>query len=190
MGTGWLPDEAPMYGYMKHKGDWMYMLHGNLFIRYNKQDLLDKGSRGDAKIDAPNWAMLMGQRPVGKKGLFHFNVMASLDPLIAGGEGYPLLFQTGETWNDVPLVDRQHPHDLLSELSVSYAHALSPKADVFVYAGYPGEPALGPLYLGLLLSLCAASITLGGVASHASGTSVVRWITDKGDSGVAEGTSK
>lgn len=36
----------------------------------------------------------------------------------------------------------------------------------------------------------AASITLGGVASHASGISVVRWVTDKGDSGVAEGTSK
>ena len=144
-GTGWLPDESPMYGYMKHKGDWMYMLHGNLFVRYNKQDLLDKGSRGDAKVDAPNWAMLMGQRPVGKKGLFHFNVMASLDPLIAGGEGYPLLFQTGETWNGKPLVDRQHPHDLISELSVSYAHALSPKADVFVYVGYPGEPAIGPV---------------------------------------------
>ncbi len=144
-GTGWLPDESPMYGYMYHKKDWMYMLHGNVFVRYNKQDLLDKGSRGDAKVDMPSWAMLMGQRPVGKKGLFHFNVMASLDPLIAGGEGYPLLFQTGETWKDKPLVDRQHPHDLISELSVSYAHALSPKADVFVYVGYPGEPALGPV---------------------------------------------
>jgi len=144
-GTGWLPDASPMYGYMKHKNDWMFMLHGNLFIRYNKQDLLDKGSRGNAKVDAPNWAMLMGQKPVGKRGLFHFNVMASLDPVIAGGEGYPLLFQTGETWKGVPLVDRQHPHDLISELSVSYAYALSPKADVFVYVGYPGEPALGPV---------------------------------------------
>ncbi|HRH61484.1 MAG TPA: hypothetical protein PL045_12980, partial [Chitinophagaceae bacterium] len=30
-------------------------------------------------------------------------------------------------------------------LSVSYAQALSKKADVFVYVGYPGEPALGPV---------------------------------------------
>ncbi len=44
-----------------------------------------------------------------------------------------------------PLVDRQHPHDLFSELSVSYAYALSRKADVSVYVGYPGEPALGPV---------------------------------------------
>jgi hypothetical protein len=30
-------------------------------------------------------------------------------------------------------------------LSVSYAQALSKKADVFVYVAYPGEPALGPV---------------------------------------------
>jgi hypothetical protein len=34
---------------------------------------------------------------------------------------------------------------LFSELSVSYSQALSEKADVFVYLGYPGEPALGPV---------------------------------------------
>jgi hypothetical protein len=71
-GTGWLPDNAPMYGYMFHTPKWMYMVHGNLFLRYNKQDLLDKGSRGDAKFDAPNWVMAMGQRTIGSKGLFRF----------------------------------------------------------------------------------------------------------------------
>ena len=70
--------------------------------------------------------------------------MFSLDPITVGGEGYPLLFQTGETYNNQPLVDRQHPHDFISELSVSYAHELSSKSDVFLYLGYPGEPAIGP----------------------------------------------
>ena len=46
---------------------------------------------------------------------------------------------------ECPLVDRQHPHDLFSELSVAYSYALSKNADVFVYVGYPGEPALGPV---------------------------------------------
>jgi hypothetical protein len=36
----------------------------------------------------------------------------------------------------------------------------------------------------------ASALTLAGIASHASGISVVRWTTDKGDGGVAEGTSK
>ena len=141
-GTSWLPDSTPMYGYMFHAREWMFMAHGNLFIRYNKQDVGNKGTRGADKWDAPNWFMFMGQRQAGHRGLFHFNTMFSLDNLF-GGDGYPLLFQTGETWGGEPLVDRQHPHDLFSELSVSYAHAFNMNTDVFIYLGYPGEPALG-----------------------------------------------
>jgi hypothetical protein len=143
-GTGWLPDASPMYGYMFHRDKWMYMLHGNLFLRYNSQDVTGRGSRGASKFDAPDWLMFMGQRQVGNNGLFHFGTMFSLDAL-TGGNGYPLLFQSGEVYNGKPIVDRQHPHDLFSELSVSYAQALSGKTDVFVYVGYPGEPALGPV---------------------------------------------
>ncbi len=142
-GTGWLPDASPMYGVMLHSKKWIYMLHGSLFVRYNKQDIGDKGVRGGEKWDAPNWLMAMGQRKVGERGLFRFSVMMSLDDAIAGGSGYPLLFQSGESYKGQPLVDRQHPHDLFSELSVGYTHAVSKKVDVFGYFGYPGEPALG-----------------------------------------------
>ncbi|HYG38998.1 MAG TPA: hypothetical protein VD908_10275 [Cytophagales bacterium] len=144
-GTGWLPDSSPMYGYMLSHKKWVYMFHGNLFIRYNKQDITEKGSRGDEKIDAPNWLMGMGQRRVGERGLFRFSIMMSLDPLIAGGSGYPLLFQSGETYKGKKLVDRQHPHDLFSELSVGYSHRFDSNMDLFFYLGYPGEPALGPV---------------------------------------------
>lgn len=142
-GTGWLPDASPMYGYMFHARKWMFMLHGNIFLRYTNQDFNKAGVRGNAQVDLPNWIMGMGQRRVGRKGLFHFNIMMSADALITGGNGYPLLFQTGETWQGKPLIDRQHPHDLFSELSVSYSHAFSKKLDVFAYLAYPGEPALG-----------------------------------------------
>ncbi len=144
-GTGWLPDASPMYGYMFHTPKWMYMLHGNFFLRYNNQDFTNKGSRGGSEIDAPNWLMFMGQRQVGQRGLFHFSIMSSLDAPLGGGDGYPLLFQSGEAYKGEAIVDRQHPHDLFSELSVSYAQALSPDADIFVYLAYPGEPALGPV---------------------------------------------
>lgn len=141
-GTSWLPDNAPMYGYMLHKKEWMFMFHGNVFVRYNSQDIFKSGSRGDSKFDAPNWFMAMGQRKVGKNGLFHFSTMFSLDALTVGGYGYPLLFQTGETWKDKPLVDRQHPHDLFAELSVGYTQRISKDIDITGYFGYPGEPAL------------------------------------------------
>lgn len=141
-GTGWLPDEAPMYGYMLHGKKWMYMLHGNLFMRYNHQDIGRAGSRGGSSFDAPNWVMGMAQRQVGKRGLLRFSTMLSLDPLTVGLNGYPLLFQSGEAYKGKPLVDRQHPHDLFAELSVGYTHMISKDIDVFGYFGYPGEPAL------------------------------------------------
>ncbi len=143
-GTSWLPDNSPVYAYMFHSKKWMYMVHGNVFLRYNNQDLFNKGVRGGKKFDAPNMVMFMGQKAVGTKGLFHFSTMFSADPVTIGGNGYPLLFQTGETYKGQALIDRQHPHDLISELSVSYAHAFSTQSDLFLYLAYPGEPALGP----------------------------------------------
>jgi len=38
-GTGWLPDETPMYAWMKHSNKWMYMLHGSVFLRQNYQNI-------------------------------------------------------------------------------------------------------------------------------------------------------
>lgn len=143
-GTGWLPDSTPIYGYMFHAPEWMLMLHGNLFLRYTATDIFKSGSRGESKISAPNWLMGMAQRKVGKKGLFVFRLMVSADPLTEGGNGYPLLYQSGETWKDEPLVDRQHPHDLISELAIGYTHSFTRDIDLSGYFGYPGEPALGP----------------------------------------------
>ncbi len=142
-GTGWLPDASPMYGVMIHSKKWMYMIHGNVFVRYTNQDFTGRGSRGAQKFDAPNWFMVMAQRKIGRNGLLHIGGMLSLDRLTEGGGGYPLLFQSGESWKGKALVDRQHPHDLFSEISIGYTQALSAKSDVFVYLGYPGEPALG-----------------------------------------------
>ena len=39
--------------------------------------------------------------------------MPSFDPATITHCRYPLLFQTGETAHGEPLVDAQHPHDLL-----------------------------------------------------------------------------
>src|SRR5262249_31185105 len=66
------------------------------------------------------------------------------DPFM-GANGYPLLFATGETADGrTHLIDRQHPHDLFMELATTYSYELSKNSSVYVYAGLPGEPALGP----------------------------------------------
>ena len=113
-GTSWLPDSSPMYGKMFMLGEDMLMLHGAIFPRYTNVST----RRGDDRIDAPNWFMGMYSHPLGDNTQIGARLMMSLDPLTEGGRGYPLLFQTGESWHDQPLHDRQHPHDLFDELSV------------------------------------------------------------------------
>jgi hypothetical protein len=145
-GTAWNPDQTPMYMWMQHKGPWMLMYHGAAFGRYTSQNFNHSGGRGHAHaVDAPNWFMTMAQRNVGERGLLNLTLMVSLDPLTETRGGYPLLFQTGESYKGQPLIDKQHPHDLFSGLSVGYTHAFSKDVDLTAYLGYPGEPALGPV---------------------------------------------
>jgi hypothetical protein len=146
-GTAWQPDATSMYAYMKMTEKWNLMFHGSIFLRYNYQDVSNKGIRSDDltdRIDAPNWAMMMAQRRIGNRGLLSLSAMISVDALIMGENGYPLLFQTGETADDKPLIDRQHPHDFFSGLSAAYTQMLNEDTDLTLYVGYPGEPALGP----------------------------------------------
>ncbi len=161
-GTAWSPDNSPMYMWMKQgtKTDWMF--HGNVFLRYTNTDIFNSGSRGSARWGAPNWFMAMMNNRVGKKGLFNATAMISLDRLTEGGDGYPILFQSGETWKGKRLVDRQHPHDLFSALSLGYTHAIKNNMDVFAYLGYPGEPALGaPAFMHRVSSMNNPDAPLG-----------------------------
>ena len=139
-GTSWLPDSSPVYGAMFMPGGDMLMLHGAAFPRYTNVET----SRGDDRIDAPNWIMAMFGHSLGDNTQLGLRGMMSLDPLTEGGRGYPLLFQTGESWHDQSLHDRQHPHDLFDELSFSLSQRFNDAISAFLYFGYPGEPALGP----------------------------------------------
>ena len=138
-GTAWQPESTPMEAIHGQAGPWSTMLHG--FINLVAAD--SGGPRGDSKIFSQSMFMGMAHRPFGG-GSLTLRGMFSLDPTM-GKDGYPLLFQTGETADGLtPLVDRQHPHDFLMELAAVYSHTLGATSSVFLYAGYPGEPALGP----------------------------------------------
>ena len=138
-GTAWQPESTPMEAIHGQYGNWSTMLHG--FINIVAADA--GGPRGDSKIFSQSMFMGMAHRPLGG-GSLTLRGMFSLDPTM-GKDGYPLLFQTGETADGVtPLIDRQHPHDFLMEVAAVYSHSLNEATSVFLYAGYPGEPALGP----------------------------------------------
>lgn len=139
-GTSWQPDETEMHAFHKKLGEWNVMTHFNVFLSYDYQS----GRRGDDQINSTNWLMLMASRPVGEKGELTFRTMLSLEPATTTTEGYPLLFQTGESYHGRPLIDRQHPHDFFMELAAMYRHQLAEKTSLSFYLAASGEPALGP----------------------------------------------
>lgn len=138
-GTSWIPDSSPMFMKMLPKAG-AYDLSAMGFVTFNFSDA--GGPRGGSRFYSNSMLMLMGSRRTGG-GTLGFSVMASADPIFNGRYGYPNLFQTGETAYGQPLVDFQHPHDLLAEVAVSYSHPISKDHNAFLYAAPVGEPALG-----------------------------------------------
>jgi len=148
-GTAWAPDSSPMYAYMRHQENGgMLMLMGTGFLRYTSigstRDVSASGKGSRSRVDAPTMFMAMYSKPLSEKSQIGFRGMFSLDALVQRGYGYPLLYQSGELYKGRPIHDRQHPHDVFSELAVTYSYKFDEKKSFYLYAGYPGEPALGP----------------------------------------------
>jgi hypothetical protein len=139
-GTAWQPATSPMYMWQQLKGPWLLMYHAEAKIGVNVQT----GPRGVTKFESQNWFMPMAIRQAGP-GTLQLKGMFSFEPFTFSPGGSPQLFQTGETYRGRPLVDKQHPHDLIMTLSATYSVPIGERATWFGYLGMPGEPALGPV---------------------------------------------
>jgi hypothetical protein len=139
-GTAWQADASPHEGLHLMSGPWMLMAHATLNGVYDWQG----GRRGDQQGFVSGMAMGMARRDFGAADTLQLRAMLSPDPFM-GKRGYPLLLAAGETADGTtPLIDRQHPHDLVMELSASVAHRFGARDSMFLYLGLPGEPAFGP----------------------------------------------
>ena len=139
-GTSWLPDVTPMYAIHGTSGEWQTMLHGIAFLQY----LRDATPRGQRQFGSINWFMASARRPAAA-GALTLRGMFSLEPWTIPDCGYPDLLASGEVCEGQPIVDRQHPHDLLMEVSATYDRPLSSGLALQFYGGLAGEPALGPV---------------------------------------------
>jgi hypothetical protein len=118
---------------------WMLMYDGMLFGFVNHQG----GPRGGNELKATNWLMGMASRRAGT-GVLQLTGMLSLDPATATPRGYREIFQVGESYKGAPLVDRQHPHDLLMQASIAWRVPLDGNTALTLTGAPVGEPALGP----------------------------------------------
>ncbi|HEV3306058.1 MAG TPA: hypothetical protein VGZ91_06435 [Candidatus Sulfotelmatobacter sp.] len=159
-GTAWEPASVPSHDWMWMRGGWELMAHGTIFTDYNQQG----GPRGGgAKAESVNLGMLMEQHKLGR-GTILLRQMFSAESLTSPHPGFPELFQTGETYHGVELVDHQHPHNVFAELAALYMLPLSKRVSWELYGGPSAEPALGPVTY--IHRTSAAELPLAPLSHH------------------------
>lgn len=139
-GTSMNPEGGGMPMLMTKVHDWRLMFMGQAFL----VDTQQTGPRGQDKLYSANWLMGMAEHPLAG-GTFEFVTMLSLDPATVTERRYPELFQTGETAFGKPIVDGQHPHDLIMDIGFHWARAWNENTVFQVYYAPVGDPALGPV---------------------------------------------
>lgn len=118
---------------------WAWSADANVFAAYNYQQrqFLDYTA-----WESQNWFMAQGTRTLGH-GELTLQGMLSLERYTLHRQGSPQLFQTGESYNRIPLVNYQHPHDLLMGLGATY-QVRAGRFGYVVGADLVGSPTLGP----------------------------------------------
>ena len=119
---------------------WMTMYHGYAFLTGDFQG----GPSGGNQLESQNHFMISAMRAWldGKLSLLG---TFSLEPATIPPAGSPELFQRGESYNGVLLIDLQHPHDFFVELAAAWERRVSSALRVRLYLAPVGEPALGPV---------------------------------------------
>jgi hypothetical protein len=118
---------------------WSTVYHGYAFLTSNRQG----GPSGEQDFDSVNHLMIVTSRRWGP-GTFDLLGTFSAEPMTIAPAGAPLLFQRGETYRDVLLVDRQHAHDLFVRLGARLTVELVPARSVRIGVAPVGEPTVGP----------------------------------------------
>ena len=118
---------------------WTWSWDAKAFVGWNYQR---RKFRDFQEFESQNWLMGSGARTAAK-GRLRFEGMISLEPFTIQPLGSPEVFQTGETYQQAPLIDYQHPHDLFMALGGSYDRTVR-SVRAFLKVDAVGSPALGP----------------------------------------------
>jgi hypothetical protein len=119
---------------------WHWNTDANVFFGYNYQD---RRFRDFSTWESQNWLMAGAERRSSTDRL-RGSAMFSLEPFTLHDIGSPQVFQTGETFDNVPLIDYQHPHDLIMGLGGDYQRTAG-RITLLAGADLVGSPTLGPM---------------------------------------------
>ncbi|HEV8447645.1 MAG TPA: hypothetical protein VGQ44_12525 [Gemmatimonadaceae bacterium] len=139
-GTSWLPDSSRVPMFHAAIGGWSVMLHGAVFAQYDTQTTI----HGGRQFGLVDWEMAHALRAVGP-GVIGVTLGTSLESFVDGPRGYPELLQSGGSYQDSRISNRQHPHPAVMQLSLEYDQPIIRGVAVEAYAAAVGEPAIGPV---------------------------------------------
>jgi hypothetical protein len=118
---------------------WSTQIHGYAFLVANDQD----GPSGGQDFESVNHLMVASTHPLWGGSVSVLGTF-SVEPLTVPPEGSRLLFQRGETYHGVLLIDHQHPHDGVLQLAAAWERRLSRVVTFRAYLAPVGEPPVGP----------------------------------------------
>jgi hypothetical protein len=124
----------------QNQDTWQWTIDGSVFFGYNYQH---RKFTDFSAWESQNWLMAGGTRRI-RSGTFTASTMLSLEPWTMKNIGSPQAFQTGETFRRAPLIDYQHPHDLIMGLGAGYRVPWRRMTWSFS-GGLVGTPAFGPV---------------------------------------------
>lgn len=119
---------------------WTWVADGNAFFGYNYQR---RHFADDSVWESQNWFGIQASHARAARRVT-MDAMFSLEPFTMQARGSPQLFQTGESYHRIPLVNFQHPHDLFMALGVTY-RVTRARVVYAVGADLVGSPTLGPM---------------------------------------------
>ena len=99
-------------------GTWSWSAESVVFGGYNYQHR--KFTDFD-EVESQNWVMTALERRFSGGSSIQMLGMFSAEPFTLRKIGSPQVFQTGETFSGAPLIDYQHPHDLIMNLGAVVA---------------------------------------------------------------------
>lgn len=119
---------------------WQWSADASVFFGFNYQR---REFRDFSAWESQNWLMAGAVRRV-RAGTFSASTMLSLEPWTMKDIGSPQAFQTGEAFRRAPLIDYQHPHDLIMGLGANYSVPWR-RLTWRLSGAVVGSPAFGPV---------------------------------------------
>jgi hypothetical protein len=134
------PQAGPAHQHDTSAAAWQWGVEATAFGGYNYQ--YRKFTDFD-EFESQNWVMTTLAKSISSASHLRIDAMFSFEPFTLRDIGSPQVFQTGETFGGGPLVDYQHPHDLIMNLGAEFSRAIG-RSTLLLQAYAVGPAPIGP----------------------------------------------